>query len=140
MRSMLALYAACRAALASRFASSFASRAFASASLAACASTLLLAVTNHLSQNVAAIPFLWVLPLALYLLTLAPSITEANGTGDSGELASTAYMLGNAHLAVSFKHGRQLGRPSHAHVIGTASALAGHHHASTAAQVGSSAR
>jgi SAM-dependent methyltransferase len=37
--------------------------------LAACASTLLLAVTNHLSQNVAAIPFLWVLPLALYLLS-----------------------------------------------------------------------
>ncbi len=37
--------------------------------LAACASTLLLAVTNHLSQDVAAIPFLWILPLALYLLT-----------------------------------------------------------------------
>jgi SAM-dependent methyltransferase len=35
--------------------------------LAACASTLLLAVTNHLSQNVAAVPFLWVLPLSLYL-------------------------------------------------------------------------
>src|SRR5205814_3642128 len=27
------------------------------------------AVTNHLSQNVAAIPFLWVLPLSIYLLT-----------------------------------------------------------------------
>jgi hypothetical protein len=37
--------------------------------LAACASTLLVAVTNHLSQNVAPIPLLWVLPLALYLLT-----------------------------------------------------------------------
>ncbi|MGO9275374.1 MAG: spermidine synthase [Terriglobia bacterium] len=37
--------------------------------LAACASTLLLAITNHLSQNVAAIPFLWVLPLGLYLLS-----------------------------------------------------------------------
>jgi hypothetical protein len=37
--------------------------------LAACASTLLLAVTNHLTQNVASIPFLWVLPLGLYLLT-----------------------------------------------------------------------
>jgi len=37
--------------------------------LAASASTLLLAVTNHLSQNVAAIPFLWVLPLAIYLLS-----------------------------------------------------------------------
>ncbi len=37
--------------------------------LPACASTLLLAITNHLSQNVAAIPFLWVLPLSIYLLT-----------------------------------------------------------------------
>jgi SAM-dependent methyltransferase/MFS family permease len=36
-------------------------------SLAACGSTLLLAVTNHLTQNVASIPFLWILPLALYL-------------------------------------------------------------------------
>ena len=33
--------------------------------LAAAASTLLLAVTNHLTQNVASIPFLWVLPLGL---------------------------------------------------------------------------
>ncbi|MGB6944980.1 MAG: fused MFS/spermidine synthase [Bryobacteraceae bacterium] len=37
--------------------------------LAACASTLLLAISNHLSQNVAPIPFLWVLPLAAYLLS-----------------------------------------------------------------------
>jgi hypothetical protein len=37
--------------------------------LPACASILLLAITNHLSQNVAAIPFLWILPLSLYLLS-----------------------------------------------------------------------
>lgn len=37
--------------------------------LSATSSTLLLAVTNHLSQNVAAIPFLWILPLSLYLLS-----------------------------------------------------------------------
>ncbi len=37
--------------------------------LPALASFLLLAVTNHLTQNVASIPFLWVLPLSLYLLT-----------------------------------------------------------------------
>jgi SAM-dependent methyltransferase len=36
---------------------------------AACASILLLAVTTHLTQNVAAIPFLWILPLSTYLLT-----------------------------------------------------------------------
>jgi hypothetical protein len=37
--------------------------------LSTCASVLLLASTNQLSQDVAAGPFLWVLPLALYLLT-----------------------------------------------------------------------
>ncbi len=36
---------------------------------AAMASWLLVAITNHITQNVAAIPFLWVLPLTLYLLT-----------------------------------------------------------------------
>ena len=36
---------------------------------AACASTLLLAVTSHLTQNVAPIPLLWVVPLSLYLLS-----------------------------------------------------------------------
>lgn len=38
-------------------------------SLAACASALWLAVANHLSQEVAPIPFLWVLPMSAYLLT-----------------------------------------------------------------------
>lgn len=37
--------------------------------LPALGSWLLLAVTNHLTQNVAAIPFLWVLPLVVYLLS-----------------------------------------------------------------------
>jgi hypothetical protein len=37
--------------------------------LAACASTLLLATTSHLTQNVAPIPLLWVAPLSLYLLS-----------------------------------------------------------------------
>jgi spermidine synthase len=41
--------------------------------LAGCASMLLLAVTNHLTQNVASIPFLWILPLGLYLLTFTLS-------------------------------------------------------------------
>ncbi len=38
-------------------------------SLPAIASVLLLATTNKLSQEIAVIPFLWVLPLSLYLLT-----------------------------------------------------------------------
>jgi hypothetical protein len=39
--------------------------------LSAGGSMLLLSITNHLTQNVAPVPLLWVLPLALYLLTFA---------------------------------------------------------------------
>src|SRR3984957_10567786 len=35
--------------------------------LAACASAMLLAVTSHLTENVAPIPLLWIAPLSLYL-------------------------------------------------------------------------
>jgi SAM-dependent methyltransferase len=48
------------------------------AGLAACASTLLLAFTAYMSLNIAAIPFLWVLPLALYLLSFVLCF-EASG-------------------------------------------------------------
>ncbi|MDR6856244.1 fused MFS/spermidine synthase [Variovorax guangxiensis] len=37
--------------------------------LPALGSWLLLAMTNHITQNVAAVPFLWVLPLSVYLLS-----------------------------------------------------------------------
>jgi spermidine synthase/MFS family permease len=37
--------------------------------LSATGSVLLLAVTNHLTQNVAAVPLLWLVPLTLYLAT-----------------------------------------------------------------------
>ena len=37
--------------------------------LAATSSAMLLAVTNHITQNVAAVPLLWIVPLSLYLIT-----------------------------------------------------------------------
>ena len=37
--------------------------------LSACGSVMLLAVTNHITQNIAAIPLLWLAPLTLYLFT-----------------------------------------------------------------------
>ena len=37
--------------------------------LAACASLMLIASTNQMSQDIAPIPFLWILPLALYLIS-----------------------------------------------------------------------
>ncbi|HEY6722220.1 MAG TPA: fused MFS/spermidine synthase [Burkholderiales bacterium] len=48
------------------------------ASLACCASLLLLAFTSYMTLNIAAIPFLWVVPLALYLLSFVLCF-EASG-------------------------------------------------------------
>ena len=47
-------------------------------SLAACGSVLLLAVTNHLCQNITPVPLLWVVPLALYLLTFVVAFNRRN--------------------------------------------------------------
>ena len=38
-------------------------------SLSAMGSLLLLSLTNHMTQNIASVPFLWIVPLSLYLLT-----------------------------------------------------------------------
>ena len=46
--------------------------------LSAAGSMLLLAVSNHITQNVASVPMLWLLPLTLYLLTF---ILTFDGTG-----------------------------------------------------------
>ena len=48
---------------------------------AALGSMLLLAVTNHVTQNVASIPFLWVLPLTLYLLSFVVVFEGRAGRG-----------------------------------------------------------
>ena len=49
--------------------------------LAALASLLLLSISSHISQNVASIPFLWVLPLTLYLLTFVLCFEGRSGHG-----------------------------------------------------------
>src|SRR5580704_6599104 len=109
--------------------------------LAACASALLLAVTNHLTQNVAAIPFLWVLPLSLYLLSfilcfdsdrwykrrlftrlaVVELLATAYAMSDSGNFASLkiAVAMFSAALFVLFMvcHGElSLRRPSPAYL------------------------
>lgn len=68
--------------------------------LAACGSMMLLAVTNHLAENVAPIPLLWVIPLALYLLSFA--IVFAKRRLYSRWLAGRmlAVMLGAAGYAI----------------------------------------
>jgi SAM-dependent methyltransferase len=50
-------------------------------SLAALASLLLLSISTHITQNVASIPFLWVLPLTLYLLTFVLCFEGRGGRG-----------------------------------------------------------
>jgi spermidine synthase len=44
--------------------------------LAACGSLLLCAMTNHLSQNIAAIPLLWIVPLTMYLLSFVVAFSR----------------------------------------------------------------
>src|ERR1700730_7302815 len=46
-------------------------------SLAACASVMLLATTNQICQDVSVVPFLWVLPLSLYLLSFIICFDES---------------------------------------------------------------
>lgn len=45
-------------------------------SLSACGSTLLLGATNQMTQNVATVPLLWVVPLALYLVTFVLAFAQ----------------------------------------------------------------
>jgi spermidine synthase len=49
--------------------------------LSALGSVLLLASTSHITQNVASVPFLWVLPLTLYLLTFVLAFEGRGGRG-----------------------------------------------------------
>jgi SAM-dependent methyltransferase len=52
--------------------------------LSALGSLLLLAVTSHITQNVASVPFVWILPLVLYLLSFILVFDVGGGRGRSG--------------------------------------------------------
>ena len=69
--------------------------------LPAMASVLLLAITNHLSQNVAAIPFLWVLPLSIYLLTFILCFEGEGWYRRNPYLQLLAVALGSMAYALS---------------------------------------
>jgi peptidoglycan/LPS O-acetylase OafA/YrhL len=74
-------------------------------SLAACASVLLLAFTNHLSQNVAPIPFLWVLPLSAYLLSFILCFERENVYHRGVFLPLLAIALDGAAIATYVSEG-----------------------------------
>jgi len=70
------------------------------ATLAATASLLLLAVTNHITQDIAAVPLLWIVPLAIYLLTFILCFDATRGYRRNvfvvllgGSLAAMAWTL-----------------------------------------------
>jgi predicted O-methyltransferase YrrM len=62
--------------------------------LPACASALLLAVTNHITQNIAAIPLLWILPLGVYLLSFILSFENTRWYRRRSFFALFAVALG----------------------------------------------
>jgi hypothetical protein len=63
-------------------------------------SVMLAAVTSHLTQEVAAVPFLWMAPLALYLLTFILSFSWP----DAGRSARRIALAAAAGLAVFGLH------------------------------------
>jgi hypothetical protein len=73
--------------------------------LAATGSLLLLAVTNHLTENVAAVPLLWVVPLSIYLLTFILSFDSDRWyprpwvfIGAAALLGAMAWTLADDHV------------------------------------------
>jgi SAM-dependent methyltransferase len=61
--------------------------------LAAMGSVMLLAVTNHVTQNISSVPFLWVLPLALYLITFILAFDHPRWYVRPAFLAALAVMV-----------------------------------------------
>lgn len=75
------------------------------AALAFLPSSLMLAVTAHLSTDVAAIPLLWVLPLAIYLATFVGAFAQSSRTTPIAVTRlATALAFASALLIVSGVH------------------------------------
>ena len=68
--------------------------------LAACGSMLLLSITNHIDANVAAVPLLWVLPLAVYLMSFVLSFGARSFYKRAVWLRALAFALGILAYAV----------------------------------------
>jgi hypothetical protein len=62
--------------------------------LAATGSVLLLSVTNHITQNIAAVPLLWIAPLTIYLLTFILAFERSRWYPRELWLPVTAAALG----------------------------------------------
>lgn len=71
--------------------------------LAAAPSSLMLGVTSHLSTDVASAPFLWVIPLALYLLTFVIAFQNRPWIAVSNTLIIQAAVGAVCVLLVAFR-------------------------------------
>jgi len=83
-------------------------------SFSACGSMMLLSVTNHLSENVAPVPLLWAIPLALYLLSFTLVFAKRSLYSRWLLARLLAVMLGGAGYAVydsSLTQAIQIGVP-----------------------------
>lgn len=83
--------------------------------LAAVPSALLVAVTAHISTDVAAAPLLWVLPLALYLLSFVLAFQSERRLSHAASLRAQPYLIVVAVLSIVFggMHGIVLGLGVH---------------------------
>jgi SAM-dependent methyltransferase len=82
--------------------------------LSACGSMLLLATTNHLTEDVAPVPLLWVLPLALYLLTFTMAFARRSFYSRWLMVRLVAVVLGSLGYAIydpSFTESVQIAVP-----------------------------
>ena len=68
--------------------------------LSACGSMLLLSVTNHIDANVAAVPLLWILPLAVYLLSFVVTFSMSRVYVRALWLRFLAFALGVLGYAI----------------------------------------
>ena len=73
--------------------------------MTACASILLLAVTSYLTQNITPMPFLWVLPLSLYLLSFILCFEFENAYRPRIYLPLLLIGLGGMAYAMHFQAG-----------------------------------
>ena len=73
--------------------------------LSTCAAVMLLATTNQISQEVSVIPFLWVLPLTLYLLSFILCFSGKRWYSRTGYTVS--LFIGNAIFCWLFYYGQE---------------------------------
>ena len=71
-------------------------------SLSAMGAVLLLAISNHLTQNISSIPLLWVVPLVLYLITFILCFDAKSGQSSWYQRTLWVPMLGASIIAMAW--------------------------------------